>query len=191
VKIFFISIISLYLQKSSSKFDIPKMIKLAKRILLAMAFICLFISCSIEKTAPLEEANYVIDLNLSSETDWQMADEILLLINEHRTTLGLSIIEKDQQYASAYAVKHTKYMIDKEQINHDNFPERSQALMARGAIHVGENVAKGYYTAEEVVYAWLNSPHHREVIEGPYTNLGFGVLRNTEGLYYFTLLFYK
>ncbi len=167
------------------------MTNIVKSNLLAMAFICLFTSCSTDETDPLVEANYEIDLNLSLETDWQMADEILVLINDYRTTQGLSNIEKDHQYASAYAVEHTKYMIDKEQINHDNFSERSGALINRGAIQVGENVAKGYTTAEDVVSAWINSPSHKDIIEGSFTHSGFGVLKNAEGHYFFTLLFYK
>ena len=156
-----------------------------------MAFICLFVSCSTDETDSLEETNYEIDLNLSLETDWQMADEILVLINEYRTAQELTNIIKDQQYASAYAVEHTKYMIDLEQINHDYFSRRSGALMNQGAIQVGENVAKGYTTAEEVVYAWINSPSHKEIIEGSFTHAGLGILKNENGYNYFTLLFYK
>ena len=157
-----------------------------------MALICLAASCS--KDAPeefIQESNYVIDLNLAMETDWAMADEILILINDHRANLGLDAIKKDQQYASAYAVDHTMYMIDVNNINHDNFVERSQALKDRGAKMVAENVAYGYHSAEAVVNAWLNSPGHRSVIEGRYSHSGFGVLKNSEGRYFYTQLFYR
>ncbi len=167
------------------------MINLAKSNLLAMAFICLFISCTTDEIDSIDETNYVIDLNLSLETDWEMADEILDLINDYRSAQGLMAIEKDQEYASAYAVKHTKYMIDLKQVNHDNFSERSGALKNNGAEQVGENVAYGYETAENVVYAWVNSPSHKDIIEGSFTHSGFGVLKNSEGHYFFTLLFYK
>jgi uncharacterized protein YkwD len=166
--------------------------KLIKTSLLAMALVFLAASCS--KDAPEEitqETNYVIDLNLAMQTDWVMADEILLLVNDHRATLGLDAIKRDQQYASAYAVDHTMYMIDVNNINHDNFVERSKALKDRGAKKVAENVAYGYSSADKVVNAWLNSPGHRRVIEGDYTHSGFGVLQNNEGHYYYTQLFYR
>ena len=156
-----------------------------------MAFVCLTLSCTTEETNPLEDANYEIDLNLSLETDWEMADEILELINDHRSVHGFMVLEKDQGYASAFAVKHTKYMINLKQVNHDNFFERSGALKNRGAIRVGENVAYGYNTAENVVDAWLQSPSHKKIIEGAYTHSGFGVLKNADGQYFFTLLFHK
>jgi len=156
-----------------------------------MAFMFLFTSCSKDEIETTEEANYSIDLNLAQETDWEIANEILVLINEHRVSVGLSTIQKDQQYASAYAVDHTNYMIDVNGINHDNFNIRSEALKGRGAIRVGENVANGYTTAEAVVHAWLNSSSHKAIIEGNYTHSGFGVIPNDNGTYYFTQLFYS
>ncbi len=156
-----------------------------------MVFMCLVTSCQKDEGVASEEVNYSIDLNLAQETDWRMADEILVRINEHRTSIGLSEIIKDQQYASAYAVDHTQYMIDIERINHDNFSVRSKALKDRGAKVVGENVAFGYTTAEAVVTAWLNSEGHREIIEGNYTHSGFGIMKSSKGKYYFTQLFYR
>lgn len=156
-----------------------------------MALVFLFASCSKDNDEITETENYSIDLNLAQETDWQMADEILYLVNEHRTSIGLDAIQSDQQYASAYAVEHTKYMIDMDRINHDYFGVRSQALRNRGAVRVGENVAYGYTTAEDVVFAWLNSPSHKEVIEGNYTHSGFGVIANEDGNLFYTQLFYS
>jgi len=148
-------------------------------------------SCSKDEDIVVEEANYSIDLNLANETDWQMADEILTLVNQHRVSVGLSTIKRDQQYASAYAVDHTQYMIKKSQINHDNFGVRSRALKDRGAVSVGENVASGYTSAEAVVNAWINSPSHRSVMEGNYSHSGFGIIQDSKGRFYFTHLFYR
>jgi uncharacterized protein YkwD len=181
----------MFASASSPKFDVPRLMKMIKISLLAVALLCLVTSCSKDDSDIANEANYSIDLNLAQETDWVIADEILTLVNDHRVSIGLPIIEKDQRYASAYAVEHTKYMIDLKQISHDNFSERSSALKAQGAKIVGENVAYGYDTAEGVVNAWLNSPGHKDIIEGSYTHSGFGVILSPDGRYYFTQLFYK
>ena len=165
--------------------------KTFKTSLLAIVLLFMVTSCSKDDSIVIEEADYSINLNLAHETNWELADEILVLINEYRISVGLSTIERDQQYASAYAVKHTNYMIDMNRINHDNFGERSEALKQNGAVRVGENVANGYATAEAVVYAWLNSPTHLDVIEGNYTHSGFGVIPNENGTYFFTQLFYS
>ncbi len=165
--------------------------RLLKINLLALALICLTVSCQKDDGVAIEEANYSIDLNLANETDWDMANEILDLVNIHRNSLGLNKITKDQRYASAYAVDHTKYMMDLGQINHDNFGVRSEALKNNGAKTVGENVAYGYNTAQDVVTAWLNSPGHRKIIEGNFSHSGFGVMKTNDNRYYFTQLFYK
>ena len=163
-----------------------------KSSLLAVVLLFLVTSCSKEDSGNATEGvNYSIDLNLAQETDWELADEILVLINDHRTSIGLSIISRDQQHASAYAVNHTKYMIENDQISHDNFSFRNNGMQNRGAKSVGEIVAFGYNNAESVVNAWLNSPSHKSVIEGSYTNSGFGVIENSQGQYFFTQLFYR
>lgn len=148
-------------------------------------------SCQKDESFTSEEANYSIDLNLANENDWDFANEILVLVNEHRATLGLTAIQKDSQVASAYAVDHSNYMIEQNRINHDNFGLRAKALKDNGAETVAENVAFGYNTAEQVVNAWLNSEGHRAVIEGRYTHSGFGVVKTDKNTYYFTQLFYR
>jgi len=135
------------------------------------------------------ESTYLIDLDLAKETNWIIADEILVLINEHRGSIGLSEIKRDSDYSSAYAVEHTKNMIEENHVSHDNFNVRSAALKERGAYYVAENVAAGYANANDVVRAWLNSPSHRKIIEGSYTHSGFGVVMNNSGIYFFTQLF--
>lgn len=166
---------------------------LLKSKLLAVALLCFVItSCSKDDPAEVETANYNIDLALAQKNDSQMSAEILNLINTHRATLGLSALVLDNQYASAFAVKHTQYMIEKEQISHDNFGYRSEGIKYHdNAEVVGENVAYGYDTAESVMNAWLNSPGHKAIIEGDYTHTGFGVMKNTKGQSYYTQLFYR
>ena len=167
--------------------------KLLKTILFSFILLSLLVSCQKDDSFDdyNEEYDYSIDLNLANETDWVLANEILVLINNHRASLGLTEIEIDYDYASAYAVEHTNYMIENNLVNHDNFGYRSGALKDRGAISVGENVAYGYTNAEDVVYAWLHSPTHKNIIEGDYSHLGFGVIQNENGTYFFTQLFTK
>lgn len=165
-----------------------------KTSLLIITVTYLLLSCSKDDigNVNLENENVnLIDLNLASETDWVIANEIAVLINDHRTSMGLSKIKTDTQYATAYAVEHTKYMIKVNNVNHDGFFTRSTALKKVGAKSVGENVAFGYSTAQSVVNAWLRSPSHKKIIEGFFSHSGFGIIKNKAGKYYFTLLFYR
>ncbi|MEX0997042.1 MAG: CAP domain-containing protein [Flavobacteriaceae bacterium] len=160
------------------------------RGLFVLGIIVLFSSCSKDEIDENDVVNQEIDLSIVIKNDVQMSQEILDLVNDHRQSIGLNTLVMDQTYASAYAVDHTDYMIDLSQINHDNFHIRSKALKDRGAERVGENVAYGYEDAASVVNSWLNSPAHKEIIEGNYTHSGFGVFKNDKDRYFFTQLFY-
>lgn len=146
------------------------------RISFLFFIIAFSISCTSEEINDNNDTN--IDLSLVTENDWLMSEDILFLINKHRTENSLNSLVKDSAYATAYAVKHSKYMIETQSVNHNNFFIRSNGLKERGAVNVSENVAYGYSSPESVVNAWLNSEGHREVIEGDFTSIGFGVIKS-------------
>jgi len=176
--------------ESSPKFDLPRIMKPVTYILLALTLG--LTSCSkeelVETQSPIE---FTIDLNLAQETDTQMASEILFYVNEYRGTIGLEPIIMDRTYASAYAVEHTKYMIQQNKISHDNFSDRAEGLNSQGAQAIAENVGFGYNSAKDLVTAWINSPSHRDTMEGNYTHSGIGALQDGSGVYYVTQLFYR
>ncbi|MFI1770603.1 CAP domain-containing protein [Thalassobellus citreus] len=132
-----------------------------------------------------------IDLSLVNENNWEVSNDILYYINQHRIKIKKKILTKDTLHATACAVMHTKYMIEEVRVCHDYFFSRSDALKKIGATRVSENVAYGYTSAESVVNAWLKSEAHRIVIEGDYSNIGFGVLKSPNNNYYYTTLFFK
>ena len=117
--------------------------------------------------------------------------EILELINNHRISKGLTALD-NMTPIKAQAYNHTDYMIDKDEMSHDNFYLRSSTLKNNeGAITVGENVAYAYSSAESVVNAWINSDSHRANIEGEFTNFDISAEKNSEGKWYFTNIFIK
>ncbi len=156
----------------------------------AILLLCCLFSCS---TNELEQSELQekIDLALLNENEWDISNDILNLINIHRANLGKSSITKDVSYATAYAVQHSKYMITTKSVNHNNFFIRSKALKEKGAMIVSENIAYGYSTAETVVKAWLKSDAHREVIEGNFSHIGFGIVKSLENRYYYTTIYYR
>jgi uncharacterized protein YkwD len=48
-------------------------------------------------------------------------------------------------------------------------------------LRVGENVAEGAKTVEDVMRTWMNSPHHRENILGDFTEIGAAVATSKDG----------
>ncbi|QCX38205.1 CAP domain-containing protein [Aureibaculum algae] len=120
-----------------------------------------------------------------------ITDKIFNLVNAHRESKGLEILSRNTT-ADNLAIDHSKYMIAKDKISHDNFSSRANNLKRNeNAKGTGENVAYGYNTAEKVVTAWLNSSEHKDNIEGNFTHTGIAAVQNAEGTYYFTQLFYR
>ena len=126
-----------------------------------------------------------------NEVSITITDEILQLVNTHRQSVGLpDLIRSD--IANAIADKHTEYMISKNKISHDNFAARFEELKKEvNARSAGENVAYGYATAKTVMDGWLNSSGHRANIEGNFTHIGISAIKDSEGRYYYTQLFYS
>ena len=115
---------------------------------------------------------------------------VLHEVNAHRESVGLEKLAwKDLPFQ--LAAQHSNYMAQIGDLDHDNFNERAQYLMDQGAQHVSENVAFGYVNAHKVVDGWLNSPDHREAIEGDFNFTGIAVVENDEGVPYYTQIFIK
>ena len=118
--------------------------------------------------------------------------EEMKLINAHRVKIGLNTLQKIN-YVSKKAEEHNKYMIANNAISHDGFVARSENITkAIGAKSVSENLAYNFSTAQEVLTAWLNSPAHKQTIEGNFTHFGIAVRENpTTGKKYYTNIFVK
>lgn len=158
-------------------------------LFLVIAFGLFSVSCSPEEdVTTFEPVNTELadkPANLSS-----LELEILDLINQHRSELGLHTLEQ-LNVVSNVADTHTSYMIENDQVSHDNFNQRVALLMSNAnAKNVGENVAYGYHTAQGVVSGWLNSEAHRTILENSeYTHFGIAIEKNASGRNYFTQIF--
>ncbi|MGC6431849.1 MAG: CAP domain-containing protein [Jejuia sp.] len=120
-----------------------------------------------------------------------IAEEILMIVNTHRASIGENALEFDT-LANDLAYEHTLYMIDQQDINHDDFDARSDRLFSEAnASRTGENVAYGQPTAQAVMDAWLNSSGHRKNIEGDFTHIGIAAVKSTSGRYYYTQIFFR
>lgn len=146
------------------------------RTLLCCALVLCFYSCSKDDVKPSETLT--------------ITEEILQLVNEHRASIGKNVLSFNA-LANDLAKEHTLYMIAQSNMSHENFDGRADRLYAEeDAIIVGENVAYGYKTAKAVMEGWLNSPGHRNNIEGEYfTHIGVAAIKNEAGTYYFTQIF--
>ncbi|WP_425075580.1 CAP domain-containing protein [Psychroserpens sp. S379A] len=117
--------------------------------------------------------------------------EILELINAHRINLGLNALN-NHNTIKAVAYTHTDYMVEVDNVSHDNFFQRKNSLEQNAsATRVSENVAYAFSSAQSVVNAWLNSEGHRANIEGDFTDFDVSAEQNSQGKWYFTNIFIK
>ncbi len=166
------------------------MYTITKQLCLTLVCVLVFSSCSKDTDLPEENALKTADL-VDYVTYSQIEMEILDAVNVHRQGLGLSTLKRVDGI-TFQAHDHNKYMIENNQISHDNFSTRYVNLVNEiGAKAVSENVGFGYRSADAVVKAWLNSEGHRKNIEGSHTHFGISVSQDTKGNNYFTNIFVK
>ena len=102
--------------------------------------------------------------------------ETLQLINLHREADSLTPLEY-QPLIHQVAQLHTQQQIQLQHISHEGFGQRAQYLQYRlGSTSQAENVAYGYTTPADLVWAWLNSPGHRHNILNSHTHTAISII---------------
>ncbi|WP_439151177.1 CAP domain-containing protein [Winogradskyella sp.] len=160
------------------------------KLLPFMAIVALlgFTSCSTDSAADGKVNSIEVPVAPQAK---QIEIEIMELINAHRINQSLNPL-LDHNTVKAVAYTHTDYMIEVDNVSHDNFFQRKQSLQDNADANiVSENVAYGFNSAASVVNAWLNSPSHKENIEGDFTDFDVSAEQNSEGKWYFTNIFIK
>jgi uncharacterized protein YkwD len=118
--------------------------------------------------------------------------EYLLLVNDHRISLGLSplsysvIVEEVGHVHSKGMALHTR------PFGHYGLSLRCRRLRNRlGPVKkCGEVVAMGQKDLKAVFQAWLDSPKHREaLVEPSYTHTGLSFSKDRDGVIYWTQMF--
>ncbi len=165
--------------------------KKIKRIMLFIAILIAMNSCSADTAEGIVD-NTTVGTIISNYTYNDAELQTMKLINEHRVSVGLNVLEK-VNHISYKCEEHNIYMIENNVVNHNDFVERSQNITSvLGAKKVGENVAYNYKTPEAALRAWLESPGHKENIEGDYTHFGLSVTTDAAtGKKYYTNIFVK
>ncbi|MCK5442497.1 MAG: CAP domain-containing protein [Maribacter sp.] len=126
-----------------------------------------------------------------SLTATEQENKLFNLLNEHRLSLNLSSLTFDN-LSYSFASEHSEYMISQGVTSHVKFNERAAEISAEtGAEFVAENVANDYFTIEDAMKAWLESPGHKENIEGDYSHSAISVKKDPNGNLYFTQIFYR
>ena len=162
----------------------------ASKLLPFLAIIVLFSFTSCSTDTLEDDALNAIEVPIAPQSK-QIEIEIMELINAYRINEGLNPLQ-NHDTVKAVAFTHTDYMIEANNVSHDNFFLRQQSLQANASANVvSENVAYGFNSAVSVVNAWLNSPDHKENIVGDFTDFEVSAEKNAAGKWFFTNMFIK
>jgi uncharacterized protein YkwD len=94
---------------------------------------------------------------------------------------------------SAAALAHARDMAEHDKLSHEGsdgskFNERIERQGYQGR-RLGENVAEGQKTVEEVMREWMNSEHHRDNILGNFSEIGVAYASSEDGKRYWCTTF--
>lgn len=129
----------------------------------------------------------------------ELINQVLELTNAERTKAGFKTLKLNSKLVNA-AQNHSENMAEDDFFSHTGEDGSSVSDRVQDAGYqysrVGENIAAGQKTAEQVVQGWMNSPGHRANILNPnFTEIGIGYefLENDTGSvnynYYWTQVF--
>lgn len=107
-------------------------------------------------------------------------ENIIALTNQERLGYGLNTLSTNAQLSAA-ALAKANDMFEKQYWDHFGPNGESPWQFIRGAgynyVYAGENLAKGFRTAEGVHEAWMASPTHKaNIVSGNYKDIGVAVV---------------
>lgn len=108
-------------------------------------------------------------------------ENIISLTNQERTSSGLNSLNENSQLDAA-ALAKANNMFEQQYWDHfgPNGETPWQFIRAEGYnyVYAGENLAKGFQTAEGVHEAWMASPTHAaNIMSGNYKDIGVAVVQ--------------
>lgn len=107
------------------------------------------------------------------------AEELLILTNKERQENGIMSLSFNEKLAEA-AGKKALDMFEYDYWAHNSPTGKTPWAFIKSSgykyVYAGENLARGFSTAEDVVKAWMASPDHRSnMLSSHYQDVGFAV----------------
>ena len=155
--------------------------RLAMIFLLIVALAALFAAPASagDKVVSFEGQN-IIGFTISGTYDYSSALEVLDLINEERAKEGIAPLTIDYdltEKAMFRAAECSIYYNHTRPNGTDCFSLFTDSKYTYAAM--GENIAAGQTSAQEVVTDWMNSPGHRKnIMNAKYRSVGIGCIGN-------------
>lgn len=111
----------------------------------------------------------------SVEVEQDFAEKILMLVNRERSRAGLYALRLagDLQSGAAVRAKELTILYDHTRPN----GEPCYTVINKKGYGIGENIAAGQRSAEDVMQSWMNSSgHRRNILDPNFRELGVGYI---------------
>lgn len=146
-----------------------------KRTLLLSSALLLFSMC-FSQTRTVDAKDLLMLTNVQRAKDCKCA-------GKKQKSVGLLVWNDN---LAAAAQEQARYLSNKKSISHNGAHGSTPASRAKKHgyrwSYVGENIAKGQESPEEVMKSWMNSPSHcRNIMSGNYTEFGAAVVLAKNG----------
>ena len=109
----------------------------------------------------------------------EIKERIIELVNDERIKGGFKPLSNNQLLDKSAELK-AKDIVDKNYWSH-NSPEGTEPwhfFQKVGYVYqeAGENLARGYFSGDEIVDSWMNSQTHKDnILTTRYTDIGIGI----------------
>lgn len=118
---------------------------------------------------------------------------VLALVNAERAEAGCAPVTANTQLATS-ARGHARDMAARNYFSHTSQDGRTLGDRVDASGYrwsgIGENIAKGYADAEQVMEGWMNSSGHRaNILNCSYRHLGIGLATSSKGSRYWVQVF--
>lgn len=129
----------------------------------------------------VEDATMTEDERARAAELRQIAQDAITLVNETRVAAGLTALVQSDELEIAAQVRANECV---GTFSHTR-PDGSAWWTVNSTIMYGENLAKGYQTAENVLAAWMNSPTHAaNIMYGDFRTIGIAIYEQDGKIYW-------
>ena len=114
-------------------------------------------------------------------------EQVVALVNEKRAAAGKSALESDSKL-NEIAEMRAKEIAEYFSHTRPDGTSCFTALEENGIVNVymGENIAAGQRSAEEVMQSWMSSSGHKaNILDGNFTKIGVGLYKSSSGYGYY------
>jgi len=134
---------------------------------------------SVSDDVPVPEMQATVSGNATDGLSTE-AGEVFAQVNQARADIGLSELVWSDELAAAAEVRAEEIH---QSFSHTR-PDGSPWWTANSEIIYGENIAKGYQSADSVVTAWMESSDHKDnILYSGFQTIGIAVY-NVDGEWY-------